>query len=320
MFQLTSEAAVDATLCVPIFNTLTTAQGGTRTAQGYQRRQTDLPLRSPPMSVAGVPGVSRCVVLTDDPTQRRLKRTAAHLLPVSRTLNTRLAAATDTFEAEVGGPLRGLLAALMPCHDPSKVAILRSSSQCERQLLHTDYSPRFGELPLSMVPFGAILAVQPDTRLVVARGSCGLATVFSAAQEHDAECSEQRNGGAGEGTAVEQATAMFSAKRVTVDEVALCPGDLCIFRGDLVHAGSAYDNENVRVHVYIVPRGDDPPVDETHPVPESAAFAFVQRQARVQATDYPQLSAVKNPGQDSGAQTATLAASDLRAVAPADPL
>lgn len=34
-------------------------------------------------------------------------------------------------------------------------------------------------------------------------------------------------------------------------QVRIGPGDLVVFRGDLVHAGSSYDEDNVRVHAYI---------------------------------------------------------------------
>lgn len=34
-------------------------------------------------------------------------------------------------------------------------------------------------------------------------------------------------------------------------EVHLLPGDVLVFRGDLVHAGAAYANENVRLHCFL---------------------------------------------------------------------
>lgn len=39
--------------------------------------------------------------------------------------------------------------------------------------------------------------------------------------------------------------------------ISLNPGDMLIFRGDLVHAGSKYKDENVRLHAYL----DSPLID-----------------------------------------------------------
>jgi hypothetical protein len=40
-------------------------------------------------------------------------------------------------------------------------------------------------------------------------------------------------------------------RKVTRHTVELAAGDVIIFRGDLVHAGSPYEKHNVRIHAYL---------------------------------------------------------------------
>lgn len=44
------------------------------------------------------------------------------------------------------------------------------------------------------------------------------------------------------------------------------PYDFIIMRGDTIHAGSAYEKENVRIHVFLDPMGYKRPRDKTYPV------------------------------------------------------
>lgn len=44
----------------------------------------------------------------------------------------------------------------------------------------------------------------------------------------------------------------------------LDPGDALVFRGDLVHAGSAYTRENMRIHMYVTPPQVKPPPNRVY--------------------------------------------------------
>ncbi|ETN04744.1 hypothetical protein PPTG_14532 [Phytophthora nicotianae INRA-310] len=52
-------------------------------------------------------------------------------------------------------------------------------------------------------------------------------------------------------------------------ELILDKGDILIFRGDLVHAGAAFDEENVRLHCYVLVKG----IHQVENTTEAAAFA-----------------------------------------------
>jgi len=50
----------------------------------------------------------------------------------------------------------------------------------------------------------------------------------------------------------------------TSDEYKLSRGDVLVFDGGLVHAGAAYDNANVRIHLYVDPKGFKREKDATY--------------------------------------------------------
>jgi hypothetical protein len=62
--------------------------------------------------------------------------------------------------------------------------------------------------------------------------------------------------------------ALESQTRLVVEEgeISVPPGWACIFDGDLVHAGAAYDTENTRVHVYLDAPSVDRPSNMVWPV------------------------------------------------------
>lgn len=102
-------------------------------------------------------------------------------------------------------------------HDP---VVLRSLPGCQAQKVHADYDIFDMKHHDSTVPYSLLLALQENTRLTLYPGSHRL--------------SEEGN------------TEHFQEL-----EVHLSPGDVVFFRGDLLHAGSAYDESNVRVHIYL---------------------------------------------------------------------
>ena len=112
---------------------------------------------------------------------------------------------------------------------PDHCVVLRSFAGCAEQYPHLDYDPDRLRLQNAgdALPIGALLALQDNTRFVVfPRGS-------------------------GE------------PRRVLLE---LGAGDLLLFRGDLVHAGAAYEQCNVRIHCYVLREGHPLPKDQTWPV------------------------------------------------------
>ena len=115
--------------------------------------------------------------------------------------------------------------------------ILQSLAGCKRQQAHTDYVPdptfieKMKELDVpskqSKIPLLCLVALEPNTYLDIWENSIQLIT------QSEAILKDILNPG---------------VERV---RITLQPGDILIFRPDLVHAGSAYETENVRLHVYL---------------------------------------------------------------------
>lgn len=118
------------------------------------------------------------------------------------------------------------LAAAFPDHTVGGLVALESLPGCGRQAAHCDYvpTPELLKTRDEDVPLLALLAVEPHTHL----------DVWPASHRIIRGAPETR--------------ATSPALRKTLD---LEPGDLVIFRGDLVHAGSAYDRRNIRLHAYL---------------------------------------------------------------------
>ena len=131
-----------------------------------------------------------------------------------------------TFPLKEAREFHEKLATAFPSHTVGGLVALESLPGCSRQAAHCDYVPT-AELLASRdddVPLLALLALEPHTYLDVWPASHRIIR----------------------GAPTTRATA--PALRKTLD---LEPGDLVIFRGDLVHAGSAYDNRNIRLHAYL---------------------------------------------------------------------
>lgn len=109
----------------------------------------------------------------------------------------------------------------------SSWALLRSLPGCQRQAAHADYVPSEQLVAAADddMPLAVLVALQDGTTLDVWPRSIRLIGA-GADQVRDRAC----------------------IRRHTVQ---LNAGDVLAFRGDLVHAGSAYDSENVRLHVYL---------------------------------------------------------------------
>ena len=110
------------------------------------------------------------------------------------------------------------LAAEYPHLYPSPAILIESLPGCQRQAAHCDYVPsrELKEAADSKIPLLFLLAVEPDTRLDVWPGS----------HIDDGRIRRRRT-------------------------LHLDVGDAVFFRADLVHAGSAYEKANRRLHIYL---------------------------------------------------------------------
>ena len=106
--------------------------------------------------------------------------------------------------------------------------ILHSLPGCQEQDPHCDYPPswQLGLTMESLVPCGIMVALMPKTTLSVWPYSSSLITLDPALIK------------------ASPSPIMPYEKKV----VSLSPGDVLIFRGDLVHAESAYSEDNFRLY------------------------------------------------------------------------
>jgi hypothetical protein len=150
---------------------------------------------------------------------------------------------------DVIGPLEVLIEMRFPNHlSPPEWVVLDSLPGCQRQAAHTDYLPstEFDDCPDDLKPLGIIVALQDNTRFDVWPKSIHMS-----------------NRGVNKQT---------TPSPITRESLCLNRGDVLIFRGDLIHCGSAYPDTdtvdtdpsydgNVRLHAYIdsavVPRVPD---------------------------------------------------------------
>jgi ectoine hydroxylase-related dioxygenase (phytanoyl-CoA dioxygenase family) len=110
---------------------------------------------------------------------------------------------------------------------PADTVIIKSLPGCQQQMPHTDYMPtvELRDVPDDYMPLGCIVAVMPSTYLYVWPNSIRLSTKPKEVTD--------------------------KLKPIKPLKLELQPGDILIFRGDLVHAGSDYDTYNYRIHTYL---------------------------------------------------------------------
>jgi ectoine hydroxylase-related dioxygenase (phytanoyl-CoA dioxygenase family) len=120
-------------------------------------------------------------------------------------------------------PIRAALQKANPAHTIHNFVLLVSRPGCRRQAAHTDYvpTPELLRASNSEMPLLFLLALEDNTTLEVWPQSHLI-----------------MHGHRG-GPAIQRQTVHLSA------------GDAILFRGDLVHAGSAYERQNMRIHAYL---------------------------------------------------------------------
>jgi ectoine hydroxylase-related dioxygenase (phytanoyl-CoA dioxygenase family) len=115
--------------------------------------------------------------------------------------------------------------------------VLQSLPGCKSQQPHTDYVPteqfikKMDELDNpenhSKMPLLCLIALEPNTYLDVWENSTRLITL------------------------PEQILKDILYPDMFLNRLCLQPGDILLFRPDLIHAGSSYSEENIRLHVYL---------------------------------------------------------------------
>ncbi len=115
--------------------------------------------------------------------------------------------------------------------------VLQSLPGCKSQQPHTDYVPteqfikKMAELDNpenhSKMPLLCLIALEPNTYLDVWENSTRLITL------------------------PEDILRDILYPDMFLNRLCLQPGDVLLFRPDLIHAGSSYSEENIRLHVYL---------------------------------------------------------------------
>ena len=118
---------------------------------------------------------------------------------------------------------------------PKNPVIIHSRPGCQPQAAHCDYIPDDALKAVNdqQMPLAALISLMPNTHLRIWPNSSKLATTDQTFLKRQAP--------------------------IMVEEVLLNPGDIIVFRGDFVHAGSEYENDNFRIHYYL----DSPLVPRT---------------------------------------------------------
>ena len=129
--------------------------------------------------------------------------------------------------ADLRAQIGEFLYEFFPNHTPNDWVVIHSRPGCGDQAAHCDYVPDqlLAAASDATFPLAALTAVMPGTRIHVWPQSIKLAYT----------------------------NPVLLSRRTTIQRVTvnLEPGDVLVFRGDLVHAGASYTEENVRVHAFL---------------------------------------------------------------------
>lgn len=136
-----------------------------------------------------------------------------------------------------------IIAQIKPDYQPACWRVVDSLPGCQEQPPHTDNRP-FPGLSDEQVPLALLVAVMPKTKLIVWPGSINLTS-----------------------------NPTLAADRAPIQRAVLSMdiGDVCIFRGDLVHAGAAYDEKHIRVHAFLDSPSHDRRPNETYLIDDREA-------------------------------------------------
>ena len=109
----------------------------------------------------------------------------------------------------------------------SNWVIIKSEFECHKQLAHLDYIPRpgFNEIingiDKNKIPLLVLTSLMDNTYIHIWNNS------------------------------IELMNGSYIGSPIKSNKILLNKGDILIFRSDIIHAGSEYDKENIRLHCYL---------------------------------------------------------------------
>jgi ectoine hydroxylase-related dioxygenase (phytanoyl-CoA dioxygenase family) len=138
----------------------------------------------------------------------------------------------------VAAIIRSRLVTEFPEKRPSTAILIESRPGCQQQAAHCDYIPipEFTALSDEAMPLLFLVAIEPGTTLEVWPRSHELLAREARETKETKETRETRE---------------TKSRPIRQRTLRLNAGDAVLFRGDLVHAGSAYERANRRIHVYL---------------------------------------------------------------------
>jgi hypothetical protein len=135
--------------------------------------------------------------------------------------NLKINRKNHAFIQSIDTVIRGLNPLLIPSH----WVILKSKPGCKSQLAHLDYeySDELMEAALdpAKIPLLVLVAIMPNTRIHIWKNSPKIV--------------RER----------------YRGSPVAPTTIELQPGDVFVFRADMIHAGADYPEENIRIHCYL---------------------------------------------------------------------
>lgn len=110
---------------------------------------------------------------------------------------------------------------------PNNMAVLKSLKGCKKQIAHCDYEQdlNFATTSDDNIPLICLICIMENTTLDIWKKSHRLPVLHSDITDN--------------------------IKPIPRTTICLNVGDMLVFRGDLVHAGSSYESDNYRVHLFM---------------------------------------------------------------------
>lgn len=125
------------------------------------------------------------------------------------------------------------LKTIFPDLYPNDWVVIESKPGCKPQAAHADYFPPDGPRKLNEIPINVLIPLKKNASLNVWPRS------------HELVSTEYLDG------SPERHKACIGMKPIHKKVIGLEPGDVLLFRGDLIHAGAGYKESNYRIHCYL---------------------------------------------------------------------
>lgn len=125
------------------------------------------------------------------------------------------------------------LKSIFPYLFPNDWVVIESKPGCKSQAAHADYPPPMGPIELHQIPINVMIPLQKNAALNVWPRSHELVSTEYLSDDP------------------KRYAKYGSMKPINKKIIHLEPGDILLFRGDLVHAGAGYTERNYRMHCYL---------------------------------------------------------------------